>query len=92
LLTSITTARKCLSGTNTLAYFAAEENRFTLMTSSGDWKFYFNLAGSELPLVPITEIEEVLSRVPSNQVKLGLKFGLFQPWPFPALAFPSLFF
>ena len=33
-----------------------------------DWKFFFNLAGSELPLMPIDDIEKVLSRVPANEV------------------------
>ena len=42
------------------------------------WKFFFNLAGSELPLMPIDDIEQVLSRVPANEVsKMAFSYQNF---------------
>jgi hypothetical protein len=41
---------------------------FFLSIRDPDWKFYLNLAGSELPLVPMSEIEEILSKLSPYQV------------------------
>jgi hypothetical protein len=41
-----------------------------------EWQFYFNLAGSELPLVPISKIEQILSEAPANQ-------SIFHSFPTP---------
>jgi len=42
---------------------------FTTFFRDSKWQFYLNLAGSELPLVPISKIEQILSQAPTNQVK-----------------------
>ena len=41
---------------------------FYVIPRDSKWQFYFNLAGSELPLMNVRSIEEVLSKVSANQV------------------------
>ena len=47
---------------------------FIIFTFRDDtWQFYLNLAGSELPLVQMSQIEETLSKLSVNQVKVCRK-------------------